>query len=71
MHSGRLDLRAELLGSIKRELVDQLSVIPSYEQDPSFYSDWGDPREYTIGDLGVGECAGEVVPLVQVGLADS
>ena len=54
-----------------RKLVDQLNVIPSYEQDPSFYSDWGDPREYTIGDLGVGECAGEVVPLVQVGLADS
>ena len=54
-----------------RKLVDELSVIPSYEQDPSFYSDWGDPREYTIGDLGVGECAGEVVPLVQVGLADS
>jgi sulfite reductase (ferredoxin) len=54
-----------------RKLVDQLSVIPSYEQDPSYYSDWGDPREYTIGDLGVGECAGEVVPLVQVGLADS
>jgi len=26
MHSGRLDLRAELLGSIKRELVDQLSA---------------------------------------------
>ncbi|MEO6599379.1 MAG: nitrite/sulfite reductase [Polyangiaceae bacterium] len=54
-----------------RKLVDQLNVIPTYEQDPSFYSDWGDPREYTIGDLGVGECAGEVVPLVQVGLADS
>jgi sulfite reductase (ferredoxin) len=54
-----------------RKLVDELSVIPSYEQDPSFYSDWGDPREYTIGDLGVGECAGEVVPLVQVGLAGS
>jgi sulfite reductase (ferredoxin) len=54
-----------------RKLVDQLAVIPSYEQDPSYYSDWGDPREYTIGDLGVGECAGEVVPLVQVGLADS
>jgi len=54
-----------------RKLVDELSVIPSYEQDPSYYSDWGDPREYTIGDLGVGECAGEVVPLVQVGLADS
>lgn len=54
-----------------RKLVDRLNVLPTYEQDPSFYSDWGDPREYTIGDLGVGECAGEVVPLVQVGLADS
>ena len=24
---------------------------------------WGDPREFTIGDIGVGECAGEVVSL--------
>jgi sulfite reductase (ferredoxin) len=29
--------------------------------DASFYSDWGDPREFTLGDIGVGECAGEVV----------
>jgi len=54
-----------------RKLVDEMNVIPPYEQDPSFYSDWGDPREYTIGDLGVGECAGEVVPIVQVELAGS
>src|SRR3970282_2241970 len=46
-------------------------AIPSYEEDPSYYSDWGDPREYTIGDMGVGECAGEVVPFVQIGLAAS
>src|SRR3954462_1233586 len=54
-----------------RKIVDELNVVPSYEQDPSFYSDWGDPREYTIGDQGVGECAGEVVPLVEMGLAAS
>jgi sulfite reductase (ferredoxin) len=54
-----------------RKLVDQLSAVPPYEQDPSFYSDWGDPREYTIGDIGVGECAGEVVSSVQMGLAAS
>ncbi len=40
-----------------------------YEQDPSYYSDWGDPREYTIADMGEGECAGEVVPYVEVELA--
>lgn len=52
-----------------RAMVDELQVIPTFEQDPNFYSDWGDPRVYTIGDMGVGECAGEVVPLVEVGLA--
>jgi sulfite reductase (ferredoxin) len=52
-----------------RALVEELQVIPSYEQDPSFYSDWGDPREYTITDMGEGECAGEVVPYVEVELA--
>ena len=52
-----------------RTLVDELQVIPTFEQDASFYSDWGDPRVYSIGDMGVGECAGEVVPFVEVGLA--
>jgi sulfite reductase (ferredoxin) len=54
-----------------RKMVDELNQVPSYEQDPSFYSDWGDPREYTVGDQGVGECAGEVVPVVEMGLAAS
>jgi sulfite reductase (ferredoxin) len=54
-----------------RAMVEELQVLPSYEQDPSFYSDWGDPREYTIDDMGVGECAGEVVPYVEMGLAAS
>jgi sulfite reductase (ferredoxin) len=54
-----------------RGLIEDLIVVPPYEVDPSYYSDWGDPREYTIGDMGVGECAGEVVPFVQMGLAAS
>jgi sulfite reductase beta subunit-like hemoprotein len=54
-----------------RAMVEETQTLPSYEQDPSYYSDWGDPREYTIEDMGVGECAGEVVPYVEVGLANS
>ncbi|HEY6728127.1 MAG TPA: nitrite/sulfite reductase [Polyangiaceae bacterium] len=54
-----------------RQLIDDLTQVPSYEANPSFYSDWGDPREYTIGDMGVGECAGEIVPFVEMGLAAS
>jgi sulfite reductase (ferredoxin) len=55
----------------KKEFRDVLAPIqkpPPYEADPSYYSDWGDPREYTIGDIGVGECAGEIVPFVEFGL---
>lgn len=54
-----------------RKALDDLRKIPKYETDPSFYVDWGDAREYTIGDLGVGECAGEVVTAAQFGLSDS
>jgi sulfite reductase (ferredoxin) len=52
-----------------RALVEEMQRLPTYEQDPSYYSDWGDPREYTISDMGEGECAGEVVPYVEVELA--
>jgi sulfite reductase (ferredoxin) len=52
-----------------RAMVEDLQVLPTYDQDPSYYSDWGDPREYTISDMGEGECAGEVVPYVEVELA--
>lgn len=51
-----------------RKLLAPISKAPTYEEDPSYYSDWGDPREYTIGDLGIGECAGELVPFVEFGL---
>jgi sulfite reductase (ferredoxin) len=54
-----------------RKVLDEYVNVPPYEEDPSYYSDWGDPREYTIGDMGEGECAGEVVSSIQFGLAAS
>ena len=52
-----------------KERIQHFTVIPSYETDPSFYTDWADAREYTIGDIGIGECAGEVVSLTDFGVA--
>jgi sulfite reductase (ferredoxin) len=46
-----------------KEILKPLTAVPPYAEDASFYSDWSDVREFTIGDLGVGECAGEVVSL--------
>ncbi|MBV9946314.1 MAG: nitrite/sulfite reductase, partial [Myxococcales bacterium] len=54
-----------------RALVEEMQKLPSHAEDPSYYSDWGDPREYTISDMAEGECAGEVVPYVEVELAAS
>jgi sulfite reductase (ferredoxin) len=54
-----------------RALLDDLTQVPAYAQDRAYYADWGDPREYTLGDMGVGECAGEVVSLTDFGLAAS
>ena len=54
-----------------RTLLQDLTKVPAYAQDSSYYSDWGDPREYSLGDMGIGECAGEVVSLTEFGLASS
>ena len=44
-----------------RKMLEDLMEVPAYELSPGLYSDWGDPREFTMGDMGMGECAGEVV----------
>ncbi|MEE8509271.1 MAG: nitrite/sulfite reductase, partial [Myxococcota bacterium] len=46
-----------------REIIKPFMKVPLYAEDPDFYVDWADAREFTVGDLGVGECAGEVVSL--------
>jgi sulfite reductase (ferredoxin) len=52
-----------------KAMLEDLMAVPPHDVDPSYYVDWGDAREYTIGDLGVGECAGEVVSALEFQLA--
>ncbi|MBI4178602.1 nitrite/sulfite reductase [bacterium] len=52
---------------IKKALAD-LAEVPPREKDASYYTDWGDVREYSTKDKGMGECAGEVVSLTEFGL---
>jgi len=49
-------------------MVDAFSAVPPYAVDRSFYSDWRDPREFTISDITTGECAGEVVSQIEFDL---
>jgi sulfite reductase (ferredoxin) len=69
---GSEDFQSYIQRADKKELkalVDKLAVVPPYEMDRSFYSDWGDPREFTLDDIGTGECAGEVVSMIDFDLA--
>jgi sulfite reductase (ferredoxin) len=54
-----------------KKALEDLAKPPADAADRSFFSDWGDPREYTLGDMGVGECAGEVVSSVEFDLGDA
>jgi sulfite reductase (ferredoxin) len=52
-----------------RAMFEDLMSVPAHDVDPDYYRDWGDPREFGIGDMGIGECAGEVVSLTEFDLA--
>jgi sulfite reductase (ferredoxin) len=52
-----------------RAMLEDLMEVPAYEVSKELYTDWGDPREYNIGDIGEGECAGEIVSFAIMGLA--
>lgn len=52
-----------------KNLLDDLAHAPADPTDRSIFTDWGDPREYSLEDLGVGECAGEVISAIDFDLA--
>ncbi len=54
-------------------LIADLKPVPAHDVDPSYYVDWADSREYSVGDIGIGECAGEVVGRseMQLSIAES
>ena len=52
-----------------KAMLEDLARPPADPTDRSLFSDWGDPREYTLGDMAAGECAGEVVSAIEFELA--
>ncbi|MEE9295532.1 MAG: nitrite/sulfite reductase, partial [Phycisphaerae bacterium] len=55
---------------IRQVLDDLIRDRPEHDEEPSFYTDWGDPREFSTGDIGVGECAGEVVSAYEFAMTE-
>ncbi len=61
----------ERLGKAEiKEILSTYDVIPDYEEDPSYYVDIGDTKEFKL-QHGIGECAGQLVALVSFKLEEA
>jgi sulfite reductase (ferredoxin) len=51
----------------KTQLKDELipyTILPAYQEDPQFYVDWEGDEEFSVEDLGPGECAGGALEMI-------
>jgi len=49
---------------LKEELIP-FTIVPAFEQDPSYYFDWEGEEEFIMEDLGPGECAGGALEMIE------
>jgi sulfite reductase (ferredoxin) len=58
----------------KSKLKDELipyTIVPSYQEDPTFYYDWEGEEEFILEDLGPGECAGGALEMIENGILEA
>jgi sulfite reductase (ferredoxin) len=58
----------------KHKLKDELipyTIVPAYQEDPTFYYDWEGEEEFVLEDLGPGECAGGALEMIENGILEA
>jgi sulfite reductase (ferredoxin) len=58
----------------KSKLKDELipyTIVPAYQDDPTFYYDWEGEEEFILEDLGPGECAGGALEMIENGILEA
>ncbi|MBH0199364.1 MAG: HEPN domain-containing protein [Nitrospira sp.] len=56
--------------ALKDELIPY-TIVPSYEDDPTFYYDWEGEEPFILEDLGPGECAGGALEMIENGILEA
>ncbi|MFQ5900099.1 MAG: sulfurtransferase TusA family protein [Thermodesulfobacteriota bacterium] len=54
-----------------KTLIEEFSHVPSYEEDKSFYYDWGVHEEFSLAGLGPGECGAGVFDMIESDIDDA
>jgi len=55
---------------LKDELIPY-TLVPSFQDDPTFYYDWEGEEEFVLEDLGPGECAGGALEMIENGILEA
>ena len=55
---------------LKNELIPY-TIVPAYQDDPTFYYDWEGEEEFVLEDLGPGECAGGALEMIENGILEA
>ncbi|MCP9451862.1 MAG: sulfurtransferase TusA family protein [Nitrospira sp.] len=56
--------------ALKDELIPY-TIVPSYEEDPTFYYDWEGEEPFVLEDHGPGECAGGALEMIENGILEA
>ena len=71
-HEG--DLRDRLAHEGKRimeEVIEEHTRVPPYEEDPSFYRDFGQEGDFSLAGRGPGECGAGVLDMIEADLEEA
>jgi len=52
-----------------RKLIEENSAVPSFEEDSSYYYDWGSSEKFSLEGRGAGECSAGVFDMIEVDLS--
>src|SRR5438552_18521863 len=55
---------------LKDELIPY-TIVPSFQDDSTFYYDWEGEEEFVLEDLGPGECAGGALAMIENGILEA
>ena len=56
---------------LMEQLIEEHAYVPPYEEDATFYQDFGKDEDFTLAGIGKGECGAGVLDLIDTDLEDA
>jgi sulfite reductase (ferredoxin) len=56
---------------LMEELIERYAYVPSYEEDRTFYRDWGKEEDFSLAGIGPGECGAGVLDMIEADIQEA